>query len=39
MEQYYATNDIYLDFYEKGINATGIIMTNLTNIFKELIAN
>jgi hypothetical protein len=38
MDRYYSCIDIYLGLYEKGIKATGTIMTNKSNLPKEKIA-
>ena len=38
MDRYYSGIDIYLGLYYKGIKATGIIMTNKSNLPKEKIA-
>ena len=38
MDRYYSGIDIYLGLYEKGIKATGTIMTNKVNLPKENIA-
>ena len=35
MDRYYSGIDIYLGLYEKGIKATGTIMTNKVNLPKE----
>ena len=35
MDGYYSAIDIYFVLYEKGIKATGTIMTNKTNLQKK----